>query len=186
MPKGLLVMSHNMEDVESLATRALLKRAGFDIITATFEHTKLITTAYDLQVYCDHYVREVSLKTIDFLIIPGGPYVKETIDQHDELLTLITYFQQKDKLIAAICAGPRFLLKAGVLDDKAFTAFPGSLNEETLKQPLKEDAVYQDGNIITSKAAGTVYQFASKIIEHFHGQKAAETLLNSIYHPNGS
>ncbi len=186
MPKGLLVMSHHMEDVEALATRALLKRAGFDIVTATFEHTKLITTAYDAQVYCDHYMREVPLKDIDFLIIPGGPYVKKTIETNDDMVELIQYFHKNERLIAAICAGPRFLLKAGVLEGHSFTAFPGSLTETEKNAGFNAEAVHQDGLFITSKAAGTVYPFVAKIITHFQGENAANDLLTSIYHPNES
>ena len=37
MKKILLVLSHDVEDVEALGTRALLRRAGLDVITATFQ-----------------------------------------------------------------------------------------------------------------------------------------------------
>ncbi len=185
MPKGLLVMSHAMEDVESLATRALLKRAGFEIITGTFEHTLNIDTAYHLEVICDGYMRETHINDFDFLIIPGGPYVKNTIDTRHDIQDLALAFSKKDKLIAAICAGPRFLGRAGLLEGVDYTAFPGSEEDGKDGNYHPEKAAVTDKNIITSRGAGTVYAFVHAIVTYYNGEKAADTLLEAIQHPSG-
>ncbi len=92
MKKVLLILSHDVEDVEALGTRALLRRAGIDVITATFQRALSITTAFGLKVDVDAHVEEVDIQTFDMLIIPGGKYVKETIDLHDKMQVLAKSF----------------------------------------------------------------------------------------------
>ena len=78
--KGLLILSHKMEDVEALGTRALLKRAGLEITTATFEDTLEIQTSW-LFVKADYFAFDLQMNNYDFLIIPGGRYVSQIVDQ---------------------------------------------------------------------------------------------------------
>ena len=85
MKKILLVLSHDVEDVEALGTRALLRRAGLDVITTTFQRSLSITTAFGLKVEVDAHVEDLDLSSFDMLLIPGGKYVKETIDLHDKI-----------------------------------------------------------------------------------------------------
>ena len=79
--KGLIVFSHNMEDVESLATRALLVRAGFEVHSLTFENTKHINTAFHQEIIADYTMDEIEIDTYDFVVIPGGKYVSQTVNQ---------------------------------------------------------------------------------------------------------
>ena len=62
------------------------------------------------------------------------------------------------------------LAKAGLLDGKHATAYPGVL--ESLKLPNTHsttDAVVIDGKVITSKGPGTAMDFALTLIELLKG-----------------
>ncbi len=96
--KGLIVFSHNMEDVESLATRALLVRAGFDMHSLTFEDTKEIETAFNQKIEANFTMDEIDLDAYDFVVIPGGKYVSQVVDQDVNIKTLVTHFYQKTNL----------------------------------------------------------------------------------------
>ena len=93
--KGLIVFSHNMEDVESLATRALLVRAGFEVHSLTFESTKHINTAFHQEIIADYTMDEIEIDTYDFVVIPGGKYVSQTVNQDVNIKTLVTQFYQR-------------------------------------------------------------------------------------------
>jgi 4-methyl-5(b-hydroxyethyl)-thiazole monophosphate biosynthesis len=178
--KGLIVFSHHMEDVEALGTRALLRRAGLDVKSITFEPSLDIKTAFGLSIQADQLGRQTHYDDYDFVVIPGGRYVAMTIDSDTEIQKIVKHFDQKKQLVAAICAGPRFLGRAGVLDGKTFTAFTGSEIDapKGYYQPSKK--AITDGHIITARGAGAVYEFAYEIVCYLQGEEKAKSLLENI------
>lgn len=182
MKKVLLMLSHDVEDIEALGTRALLIRAGVEVTTATFQRTLEIETAFGLHVKVDAHVYELDINTFDMLVIPGGKYVSETIDLHDKMQVLAKSFGNLDKPIAAICAGPRFLGRAGLLDQVNFTAFPGSENDAPNGHYLGDQKAVTDGLIITARGAGCVYEFVSHIVSFLFDTNHAQALLEQIKH----
>ena len=179
MMKGLLIFSHHMEDVEALGTRALLKRAGLDITTATFEDTLEIQTSYGLSIKADYFAFDLQMNNYDFLIIPGGRYVSLIVDQDVNIKRLCKEFHHEKKMIAAICAGPRFLGQAGLLDGIHFTAYT---NIDDAPQGIyhKEVKTIVDQSIITARSAGAVYEFAYEIVKYLLGEDKAVALLKNI------
>ena len=178
--KGLLVLSHDNEDLEAIGTRALLVRAGFDVTSGTYEDTLNLTLAHGTRVEADAHIENLDLNAFDFLIIPGGKYVKNTVDEDTKIKALAKHFHEGGRVLTAICAGPRFLGQAGLLEGKTYTAFTGAevdMPGATLKRDKK---AVRDGNIITARGAGAVYDFAYEITKHFKGEKAADTLLDEI------
>ena len=178
--KGLIVFSTNMEDGEALATRALLVRAGFEMDSMTFEKSKGIVTSFGLHVKTDFLSKDIEYNQYDFIVIPGGKYVSETIDQNDNIQNLAKKFHEADKVIAAICAGPRFLGRAGLLNDVHFTAYPQSENDAPKGYYHPERKAMTDGKIITARGAGAVVEFVYEIVKYFQKEEKAISLIRSI------
>jgi len=178
--KGLIVLSNQMEDVEALGTRALLRRAGLDVIGITFESSLEITTAFGLHIKADQFGSKVSYDDYDFVVIPGGRYVALTIDQDIEIQKIVKHFNLNQKLVAAICAGPRFLGRAGILDGKSYTAFTGSEIDMPKGHYLPHKKAYRDQNIVTARGAGAIYEFAYEIVQYLLGEDKAKHLLDNI------
>lgn len=109
---------------------------------------------------------DISLDTVS--VIDG----LEVVGSHDIKIKadiMIDDINKDDKLIAAICAGPIVLDRAGVLDGKSFVSFPAieSLNK---KEGFKEDElVVKDGNIITSRGAGASIYLALDLVKILKG-----------------
>ena len=85
------------------------------------------------------------------------------------------------KFVAAICAAPKVLANAGLLDGKVVTAFPGTLDPASFPAVrINSQAVVRDGNILTSRGPGTAMDFALALIEPLCGpeqRQAVETPL---------
>ncbi len=178
--KGLFILSHDNEDLEALGTRALLVRAGFDMTAGTFEDTLDLKLAHGTKVKADARIQELDTDAYDFIVIPGGKYVKNTVDDDQDIKAISRRFYDQGKLVAAICAGPRFLGQAGILENRSYTAFTGAeidMPNATLK---RDEKALRDGNIITGRGAGAVYEFAYEIVRYFKGDEAADKLLNTI------
>lgn len=178
--KGLLVMSHRMEDGEALATRALLRRAGLDVVTITYENTLEIETYYKLKIKADYFATDVHLNDYEFVVVPGGGYVSKVVDQDMNIKELVKHFDKQGKLVAAICAGPRFLGQAGLLNGKSFTAFHGSEKDMPMGRYLPNEKVVKDHNIITARSAGAIYEFSYEIVKYLLGKEKADDLLKNI------
>lgn len=178
--KGLLVISNNMEDGEALFTLALLRRIGLDVHTVTFQSSHDVVTAFGVTVQADYLHTEVNFNTYGFMIVPGGKYVNQIIDHETNIKNLARLFYDQGKLVAAICAGPRFLGRAGLLDEKSYTCFPGSEKDMPLGQYLPNQKAVVDGNIITARSAGAIYEFAYAITNYLLGEEKAQALYQNI------
>ena len=74
--------------------------------------------------------------------------------------------QSQGKYIAAICAAPTILLKAGILKDRSMTCHP---SVQSQFDAYFNKRVMIDGKVITSQSPGTAMEFALKLVEILFG-----------------
>lgn len=180
--KGLMLFHDNMEDVEALATKALLKRANIEVETVSVSSKKEVKMSYGTKVKADYLLEEVKLDDFEFLIIPGGSYVNLVIKEDVKIKSLISSFHKNDKSLFAICAAPKFLGELGLLKGKNYTIFPTLDEDAFLANLKKEEKVVRDGNIITGRSVGALFDFVSEIINFLKGEEAKKDFLNKIYY----
>ena len=85
------------------------------------------------------------------------------------------------KWVAAICAAPRVLAKAGLLDGKRATAYPGFIDGSDFPDlTYTASAVERDGNVVTSRGPGTAIDFALTLIEVLVDAKTRSTVENGL------
>ena len=65
------------------------------------------------------------IKEYDGIVIPGGLPGATNLRDDARVIEIVQQFNREHKLIAAICAGPIVLAKAGILKDKICTCSPG-------------------------------------------------------------
>lgn len=114
-----------------------------------------IKSSGGLTIIPDKKVSEITeITNIEGLIIPGG----DTRILKPELIHLIKKLNEEKKLLAAICAGPEFLAKSGILASRKYTTSqePQNYKEKNEEDPFPRDTyidarVIQDANIITAK-----------------------------------
>ena len=100
---------------------------------------------------------EVDPKNYDALVIPGGR-APEYIRLNEKVISIVQYFAENKKPIAAICHGPQVLVAADVLKGKLCTAYP-ALKPDVIRAGAKwgelNDSLsnaYVDGNLVTAAA----------------------------------
>ncbi len=74
----------------------------------------------------------------------------------------------KGNQVAAICAAPIVLERAGLLENRQYTCYPGK-EQEISSGYHQEVAVLVDGPIITSRGAGTSLEFAYTLVDLLGG-----------------
>ncbi len=172
MPKVLMFLADGVEETEAVATIDVLRRAGIDVVTAGA--TGMIVTGRNkIKLYADQVLMDMETAKFDAVVLPGGSGAVQNFENNQTIQDIVRNFAGQGKLVAAICAAPKVLVKLGLLKDKRATIAPGM--EKILDRP-RPDKVVVDGNIITSQGPGTAIEFGLKIVEQLQGRGAADKL----------
>ena len=174
--KALIILANGFEEIEAMTVADILKRANITTTLASIS-SSVVEGAHGIKVVADKGLADVRTDDYDILILPGGSPGYKNLANSSSVINLIKSFDQRKRLIAAICAAPVVLAKAGVIDDKIVTVYPGMENQV----PKPRDAkVVVNGNIITSKAPGTSIEFGLKIVEVLSGKKISEKIREEL------
>jgi 4-methyl-5(b-hydroxyethyl)-thiazole monophosphate biosynthesis len=171
----LVPLVNGFEEIEAISVVDVLRRAGFNVVIAGIPNTMLIGDS-GLKMIADCKIDNISPEQFQAIVLPGGSgYAR--LGQSKKVMEMLRDFNQKNKLIAAICFSPVLLAKEGLLDNRRATVYPGK--ERELPKPRGERVVV-DGNIITSQGPGTAMEFALKIVETLAGKPKAESLRKGL------
>jgi 4-methyl-5(b-hydroxyethyl)-thiazole monophosphate biosynthesis len=166
--KALVILADGFEETEAFTVIDVLRRAGVYVTTAGL-NTTIVESMNKVRTMADKKLSDLNENGFDAIILPGGPGYRALMNS-DAVLKLIKDFDKSNKLIAAICAAPAVLAKAGILEDKIATIYPGM--ESMLPKP-RDAKVIVAGNVVTSRSPGTAMEFALKIAEIMVGKNAA-------------
>lgn len=102
---------------------------------------------------------EVTVEEYDALIIPGGR-APDRMRIDKGLVNIVKEFNEKRKIIAAICHGPQMLIEADVLRGKKATCWKSVATDIKNAGAAFVDApVLVDGNIVTSRFPADLPEF---------------------------
>lgn len=169
MTSVLVPLAQGCEELEAITITDLMVRAGFDVTTAGLDD-KPVVAARGTRILPDTQIDSVVEKHFDMIVLPGGLPGADFLRDNVTLQKILKNHAQNGKYIAAICAAPKVLANAGLLENKTATSYPGVLDALDLKNTVvKSSAIEVDGKIITSRGPGTAMDFTLKLIELLAG-----------------
>jgi 4-methyl-5(b-hydroxyethyl)-thiazole monophosphate biosynthesis len=161
MKKVLIPLAEGFEEIEVSTIVGVLRRANLNVVLAGLPST-MVKSARGVSIVTDKKLDDIKFDDFDALILPGGSPGYTNLARSQKVLSAVEDFSSKKKLIGAICGAPFVLAKAGILDNKRATIYPGM--EKELPRP-RSGRVVIDENIITSQGPGTAMEFALKLVE---------------------
>ncbi len=171
-------LAEGFEEIEAVTPIDTLRRCGLDVCTVGVTG-KVVTGSHGIPVTCDKVIDEVSEDGIEALVLPGGMPGTKNLAACEKLTKLIVRCHNKGVLIGAICAAPTVLGGLGLLSGREAVCYPGM--ESGLGGAKSSDKpCVKDGNIITSRGAGTALDFSYALITALKGGAAAEELAHNI------
>ncbi|MEM7815785.1 MAG: DJ-1/PfpI family protein [Candidatus Aenigmatarchaeota archaeon] len=176
MAEFLIPLADGFEEIEATTTIDILRRAGINVTTAGLPGT-IVRGSRGIKLIADIKMDDVNFDRFDGLILVGGDPGWKNLMQSRRIMDAVQKYNEKKKLLAAICAAPCILAKAGVLADRKATIYPGM--ERELPRPRGEKVI-ADGHIITSQGPGTAVDFALKIVEIAAGKERAAKVKKEI------
>ena len=183
--RAILFLAEGFEEVEAVTPVDFLRRAGIEVTTLGIGGRE-IRGAHDITVLADVPVEDFT-GDFDALVLPGGMPGAANIAASHAADALIRQAAAEKRLIAAICAAPSVVLyPKGVLDGRKATCFPG-YEKEWKNASFSSDRVVVDGNLITSRGAGTAAEFALAVISALGFADTAEKIREgTLQRPPGS
>ena len=173
MEKNCLVpVADGSEELEAVAIVDVLRRAGANVIIAALEDT-VITGSKGVKLMADCLLSECAGETFDLIALPGGMPGAGSLRDSALLIDLLKRQADEGRLYGAICASPVIALHPhGLIRGKRFTCHPNFT--QGIGEGLSEEPVVVDGNLVTSRGAGTAVDFALTLVELLFGKEKTQ------------
>ena len=181
---ALVLLAEGFEEVEAVTPIDYLRRAGIEVTVASVDGNLLVKGARGIVVNADFtlydLVNQQGSAAYDAIIIPGGMPGAANIAASPEAKALIMEMAAAGKRICAICAAPAVVLSPlGILSGKKFTCYP-DMEGKVQGGHWTDQRVVTDGNIITSRAAGTAGEFSIAIIAQLLGETEGDRIAQAV------
>lgn len=188
----LFLMANGFEETEFVTPFDYWQRGGLNVSLASISDSLDVVGAHGLAIKANVLLKDVvagtaqlsngssvSLAGFDAVCLPGGGPGVQNLKASAAVAEVLHDFDSKGKWIFAICAAPLVLSKAGLLKARKCTCFPGCEEELDCKQFLT-DRVVVDGNVITSRGAGTAEEFAFECLAQAANREISEKIRNQV------
>ncbi|MDR3172193.1 MAG: DJ-1/PfpI family protein [Treponema sp.] len=186
--KAIIFLAEGFEEVEAITPIDYLRRAGIEVSTVAVgsKGTNEVKGAHGIPVIADTSLSalagagRLTGASWDAVLLPGGIPGAPNLAASGELGAFLKDMAGAGKLVTAICASPAVVLfPLGLLKGRRFTGYPGTEQEVSGAQ-WSEGTVVIDGNIITSRGAGTAAAWATAIIGKLLDEGTAQTIASAV------
>lgn len=162
--KVLMLFADGFEDVEAIATRDVLVRAGIEVSDVKInENSQIVTSSHKMSLTGFLDFKNVNSGEYSAIILPGGSRGVNNLLSSSEVDRLVKEFNDQHKWVCAICAAPMVLGQNNILKGKRFTCYPGC--ETGIDGEYTGEEVVVDDNIVTARSMLYSVPFGLKIIE---------------------
>ncbi len=183
MATVLVPLAAGFEDLEAITITDLLRRAQIEVVTAGLGDGP-IRGSRSTTVVPDTTLDQALKRNFDMVVLPGGQPGATHLEQDSRIRGLLQKMAKQGQYTAAICAAPKVLATAGLLDGKRATGFPGTLDAKQFPTIRIQDLdVVTDGKIVTSRGPGTAMDFTLVLIELLAGREKRNQVEAGLHRP---
>jgi len=176
--KIAVYFAEGYEEIEALSVVDVLRRAAIEVVMVGIGGIR-ITSARGITICMDTTIDDLNHEEIDMIVLPGGMPGVSNLENNSLVVQNIKAFKKQGKWLAAICAAPSILGKAGLLIGEKATCYPGY--EKYLEQcEYSDEKTVISHKIITSKSAGTALEFAFVVLEVISGKLTADNIKKAM------
>ena len=178
----LVPVADGSEELEAVAIVDVLRRTGARVVFTSVDGLQ-VTASKGVKLVADCLLTECLDEIYDLIVLPGGMPGAEHLRDAKELTAMLQKQRKEGRLYAAICCAPAVVLYPhGLLEGHRFTCHPNFANLMKDAKPVDEMVVV-DGNLVTSRGAGTAVEFALTLVELLYGRQKRNEIAQGMVLP---
>jgi len=183
MASVLVCLAQGFEEIEAVTIIDVLRRGGISVTVAGLADGT-VEGSHGIAVQPDCTLDAALARDYDMVVLPGGLPGADNLQADVRVLALLRKMARDGRYTAAICAAPKVLAAAGILDGRTATSYPGFLQRDSAEGlTLSLDPVVQDGKVITSRGPGTALDFALTLLAQLAGARQREDVEARLQRP---
>lgn len=172
-------LAEGFEEVEALTPVDMLKRCELEVVTVGIGG-QAVMSSHNVPVLANIEDKDIVLdENLDMIILPGGMPGTLNLEKNPNVQKAIDFCVENNKYIGAICAAPSILGHKGLLDEKKATCYTG-FETQLGNAIVSDEPVCTDGNIITSRGAGTAMRFSFELVKLLTSEERCNILKKSV------
>lgn len=176
-----VLLATGFEEVEALAVVDTLYRAGIRADLISIENERHVASSHGIKVVADLMLDDADLASYTVVFLPGGMPGTLGLKANERVREELTRRASSGEKTAAICAAPSILAELGILQGKRATANPSFMAALSAGGAQAETTpVVVDGNIVTSRGAGTALELGFELVRQLLGDEAAQRVRESV------
>ncbi|XP_073965129.1 protein dj-1beta-like [Choristoneura fumiferana] len=176
---ALVILAQGAEEMETIITVDMLRRAGVTVILAGLDGCTPVLCSRQVTLVPDQSLADAlaNKPEYDAVILPGGLEGSERLSKSSVVGTLLKEHEKAGKIVAAICAAPTAFVAHGIGRGKKVTSYPTTKDHITGDYTYVEgERVVVDDNVVTSRGPGTAYWFGLSLIQLLAGKEKADAV----------
>jgi protease I len=159
MPKALILTYSGFQDHEVVYPYYRLLGANYnvDIVADKRDDNNRVYGIFGLNMPCHVLIKdfiknaEHYLESYDMLVLPGGVKSLEKLRQIDEVLSFISDWNSRNKLIASTCHGAQLMISAKIVDGRRISGYYSIKDDITNAGAIYVNEPFVvDNNIVSS------------------------------------
>lgn len=174
-----ILLGTGFEEAEALVAADVLRRGNLPV-SLTGIGGSAVAGAHNITVSADIAVEDVTLAPGDAVVLPGGLDGVAAIEHSPAAMALVRQAWEDNSIrLAAICAAPTLLARAGLLGPGVravcYPGLEGQLTAVGVTAAMDQPAV-NDSQVITGRGPGAAFDFALAVLADLASADVAESV----------
>jgi 4-methyl-5(b-hydroxyethyl)-thiazole monophosphate biosynthesis len=178
MSSACVLLAPGFEEIEAVTVIDVLRRAAVQT-TLVATAGRSVAGSHGIVLEADAELADVAGERWDLVVLPGGMPGAANLRDDERVQALLRAQQARAGKIAAICAAPIALSRAGVLRERRATSYPTFASQVDCASYLEQPVVV-DGPVVTSRGPATALRFALTLVAELCGAEQAASLARGM------
>lgn len=184
MKRVALLLAPGFEEGEAIVTLDILRRLNIDVTTLSCTDALNVVSYHNIAMMADATLAEKATCTFDAVVLPGGPEGSVFLANSAAVIDFVRRHDEAGKLICPICSAAARVLGGNHLLKGRRYVCSGELWQQVTDGVYVDADVVEDGNLISGKGLGRVFDFALTVAARLRGEEAsAREHAEHIYYP---
>lgn len=178
MVRAAVLLAEGFEELEAVTIIDVLRRGEVEVVGLGVTGTT-VRGSHGISLLAERALASGAQEAWDLVVLPGGMPGASTLRDDPRVQAFLRAQRDRGTPLAAICAAPIALGRAGLLGGRRATCFPG-FEAQLLGATVSAEAVVEDGDVITSRGPGTALAFALALVARLQGAAQADKIRASM------